>query len=261
LRVGEPVLGTFVKSPDASVAEIVARSGFDFLIADLEHSSLTLQDVEGIVRAGALCSVPVVARIPVDALHQAGRALDAGAVGLQLTGLVNRATAEHARRACSYPPAGTRSMSLSQRSALFGGMGASEHLTTSKCELVIIGQIESAATVAALPELLLETSAVDVWFLGSLDLSVSLGHPGSLDHPEVVEKLREAAHAVLRAGARLGAFAQNLGEALSWLDRGATMVAVSSDYALLAAQARDLVGAWRAREAPYKVPSPARKGR
>jgi 4-hydroxy-2-oxoheptanedioate aldolase len=245
VRAGDPVLGTFVKSSDPSVAEILAGAGFDFLVVDLEHSTLGMGDLESIVRAAALHSVAVLARVPADGLHQAGRALDAGAVGIQVSGVVDGATAAHALSVCSYPPAGNRSMSLSHRGAEFGQVGAAEHLASAERELVVVGQVESVVGTEALPLLLAQDLKVDVWFLGSLDLSVSLGHAGSLTHPDVVESLCNAADAILRAGARLGVFAQDPAEAEMWLERGATMVTLSSDYALLAGRARTLVEAWR----------------
>jgi 2-keto-3-deoxy-L-rhamnonate aldolase RhmA len=242
------MLGTFVKSGDPTVTEILASSGFDFLIADLEHSSLAMRDVENIVRAAALHSVPVLVRIPPDGLHQAGRALDAGAVGIQISDLVDRTTAQRARSVCSYPPAGARSMSLSQRGAQFGQVQAPEHLATSERDLVLVGQVESVAGTEALP-LLLAESLVDLWFIGSLDLSVSLGHAGSTNHPTVADTLHDIAATILAAGARLGVFAQDVGEARLWVQRGATMVAVTSDYALLATQARRLAREWHEPEA------------
>src|SRR5579872_4307580 len=51
LRDGERLLGTFVKSRDPLISETLATAGYDFLVADLEHSSLSAGEVEGIVRA------------------------------------------------------------------------------------------------------------------------------------------------------------------------------------------------------------------
>jgi len=45
------LVGTFVKSRDPSTTEALAAGGLDFAIADLEHSSLQVADVEAIAKA------------------------------------------------------------------------------------------------------------------------------------------------------------------------------------------------------------------
>ncbi|HZC26942.1 MAG TPA: aldolase/citrate lyase family protein, partial [Actinopolymorphaceae bacterium] len=51
IRDGERLIGTFLKARDPAVAETVAVAGYDFVVADLEHSPLSVSDVEGITRA------------------------------------------------------------------------------------------------------------------------------------------------------------------------------------------------------------------
>jgi 4-hydroxy-2-oxoheptanedioate aldolase len=253
LRSGDHLLGTFVKSSDPAMAEILAMAGFDYLIADLEHSSLSLDKVESIVRAAAIHDVPVIVRIPSESLHEAGRALDGGARGIQVSDLTDAATARRARRLCSYPPAGTRSMSLSNRAAGFGRVTAEEHLARSERDLVLVGQVESVAGTAALPRMLADDLQVDVWFLGSLDLSMSLGHPGSTTDGKVAAVLVNAAEAIHAANALFGVFVPTVDEAQRWIARGASMVAISSDYGLLSSTALGQVREWRAFETELRA--------
>jgi len=239
LAAGEALVGTFVKSHDANVAEVLAGTGLDFLLADLDHSSLALRDLEGIVRAAALHSVPVVARLGRSDLELAGRVLDAGAAGIQVAEVDSAETIRAARELASYPPAGRRSLSLSTRAARFGREPAGDYLERAGREVAVIGQIESVDGIEALPSLV-ETGAGDAWFVGVLDLSASVGLAGRFDHPDVRAALDRAAATIVGAGARLGVFAANAEDARSWRERGATMIAVSSDYSLLAGAACDL---------------------
>ncbi|MES1265090.1 MAG: aldolase/citrate lyase family protein, partial [Variovorax sp.] len=142
-------------------------------------------------------------------------------------------------------PAGDRSLSLAIRSAGFGGTSAAEHLERAGRELLLIGQIESAEGVAALPDLLARFPRIDLWFLGSLDLSVSLGHPGQTSEGPVLEALQNTGRTIRAAGAFLGVYAKDVDEAQVWIGEGATMIAVGSDYAMLASQARAVAQAWR----------------
>jgi 2-keto-3-deoxy-L-rhamnonate aldolase RhmA len=245
IRRRERLLGTFVKSPDGSVAEILACAGFDYLIADLDHSALGLRELEGIVRAAAVWSVPVIVRLTPDGLHEAGRVLDAGAAGVQISDVVRAETLETANRFCSYPPAGRRSLALSHRAARFGRTPADEHLEQAARELVVVGQVETAAGFDALPGLLAAEPLVDAWFLGPLDLSASMGLPGRVDDAAVLSRLEDGADSLRSAGAPFGIFSRDVAEGRRWTSRGATMVAVGSDYALLSAQAAEIARAWQ----------------
>ena len=243
LERGETVLGTFVKSPDPAVAEILAGAGFDLLVADLEHSSLTIADVAAIARAAEPFEVAVMARIPPAEIGQAGRLLETGAIGLQVTDVVDTQTLADLRRATRFPPEGRRSLALTQRDAGFGRLGAAAYLDQSRARLVTVAQIESRAGVAALPALLASPDQPDAWFLGPFDLSSDLGHPGELEHPEVQEVFGEILGALSAAGGRIGVFARDADDAAAWRARGASFLLLSSDVTLLAGAARSTLAA------------------
>jgi 2-keto-3-deoxy-L-rhamnonate aldolase RhmA len=236
LRGGEPLTGTFVKSRDPSVAEALAVAGYDFVVADLEHSSLAVADVEGIVRACGAWGVPVLARVPPPALGQAGALLDAGVTGIQVSDVSSAAAAEAARDAVRYPPIGARSLSLSTRAARFGLSGAAAHIAASEAQTVLVGQIESAGGTAALGAII-ASGVFDALFLGATDLSVALGHPGETRHPVVAEALSEAGKSIIGSGTALGVFCGDAAAAASWAAQGASLLAISSDLTMLATAA------------------------
>jgi 4-hydroxy-2-oxoheptanedioate aldolase len=246
LERGEPVLGTFVKSSDPAVAEILALAGFDLLVADLEHSSLTTADVAAIARAAEGSEVPVLARIGAHGLSEAGRLLETGAIGVQVTDVVEVATLTELWQATRFPPEGRRSLALTQRDAGFGRIGAAQYLREAGERLLTVAQIESRAGVAALAQLLASPHQPDVWFIGPLDLSSELGHPGELEHPDVAAAFAEILEQLSRHGARIGVFARDGADAAAWHARGAQFVLLSSDVALLASAARSAVADARA---------------
>lgn len=228
--------GTFVKSRDPSVAEALAVAGYDFVIADLEHSSLAVADVEGIARACSACGVPVLARVAPSALGLAGALLDAGVTGIQVSDVTSDSVAGAARAAARYPPAGARSLSLSTRAGRFGLSAAAAHIAASESRTVLVGQIESAAGIGALTAII-AAGVFDALFLGATDLSVALGHPGETGHPAVARALAEAAAAITGSGTALGVFCGDAAAAVSWAARGASLLAVSSDLTMLATAA------------------------
>jgi 4-hydroxy-2-oxoheptanedioate aldolase len=245
LHSGDEILGTFIKSSDPAVAELLAGSGFDFLVADLEHSGLSLRDVEGIARAADVRSVPVLARISAAEISTAGRLLDAGVVGIQVTDVTSTATLNATRQATTFAPGGHRSLSLAHRAARFGQISVEQYLREAQERLVTVCQIESRAGVAALPELLDALDAADLWFLGPFDLSNDLGHPGNQDHPDVQALLDQSIGQIRQSGARVGIYARDGDDAARWLERGAQMIVLGSDVSLLQAAARDAIRTMR----------------
>lgn len=214
------------------------------LVADFEHSALELRDLHEIARVGALHGAATLARIPPEALGQAGRILESGIDGIQLAGVEEPAQLDELARAVRFRPDGVRGCATSHRAAGFGRVRPAAYVAQQ--DVVLVAQVESAAAIAVLPRLLAARPAPDVWFIGPVDLSVDLGHPGELDHPVVREAVDAAAGAIAAAGARLGIFAGGEADAAAWRARGAALVLAGSDLTLLAQRADALVGGWRA---------------
>jgi len=238
------LIGTFVKSRDPTTTEAIAVAGYDFVIADLEHSSLALADVENIVRACDRHDVPVVARIERAMTERVGALLDVGVSGIQVSDVTGPDTASAVEAAAHYPPRGARSLSLATRAAGFGTIPVRDHLADAAGRTVLVGQIESADGLTGLPATL-DSAVFDVLFLGSTDLSIGLGHPGAPLHPTVHTELDAAAERILASGAALGIFCATMREARWWAQRGATFVAVSSDLSMLAEVAVSIARQWR----------------
>jgi 4-hydroxy-2-oxoheptanedioate aldolase len=245
LEGGGTLIGTFVKSSDPAIAELLAIAGYDLLVADVEHSSLALREVEAIARAAEPHGVPVLARIAPREVASAGRFLDAGVIGVQVTDVTDVETLSELRHATRFPPAGHRSLALSHRAAGFGAISPAEFLERADAELLTVAQIESRAGVAALGDLLAFPSNPDVWFIGPFDLSSDLGHPGAVSHPEVTRAIDDVLDAVHRRGARSGIFARDAEDARRWIERGVRFILLGSDLTLLATAARGTLTAVR----------------
>ncbi|MCL2584356.1 MAG: aldolase/citrate lyase family protein [Streptosporangiales bacterium] len=244
LRNGERLIGTFCKSRDPSAAETLAVSGYDLIVADLEHSPLSVSDVEGIVRACDCHDVPVIARIPVSSLGLSGALLDTGVTGLQVSDVASAATAKAVRAAAHYPPDGARSLSTATRAARFGTVPAAAHVAAARAGTVLIGQVESPQGLDAVGQVI-KSEVFDALFIGPSDLSATLGHPGEMDHPSVRDAVARAADGVLSAGVPLGMFCPTAESARDWARRGMTLLVISTDLSMLGAAARSAVSVFR----------------
>ena len=96
------MIGAFVQTPKRAIAQVLAGSGIDLLIADGEHAPLSPADIEEIIVGGDLAGVPVLARVPFSPAA-VQHALDSGAAGV-LVPLVESAEAAAAAVAAARFP-------------------------------------------------------------------------------------------------------------------------------------------------------------
>jgi 4-hydroxy-2-oxoheptanedioate aldolase len=223
LREGQAVFGCFVRYPDPTLVDIVSLFGWDFLIFDGEHGTLEPRECENLVRAAELHDVTAIVRVPVNQPHVILRLMDTGAQGCQVPWVQDAADAERAVQSVKYGPRGTRGLA-GVRAAEYGQRGSlGEYVRTANDETLVIVHVETAHAVERVDEIA-ATDGVDVVFLGPTDLSHSLGVPGEIGHPLVVEHLERAAAATLGAGKVVGVTVPTAEAAVAWLERGARYV-------------------------------------
>ncbi|HKZ18930.1 MAG TPA: aldolase/citrate lyase family protein [Acidimicrobiia bacterium] len=231
LDAGEVVLGTFIRYHDPSFTEYVALQGWDFLVFDGEHGTLEPHQVENLVRAAELRGVTPVVRVPTNQPHLILRYLDTGAHGVHVPWVNTPAEVDTAVRSVKYHPRGIRGLAGSRAGDWGITEPMSEYTARSNRETLVVIHIETQEAVDAVADYL-AVDGVDVIFLGPTDLSQSLGVPGELDHPQVVEALEQVADVVVPSEKALGVFAGDLASARRWIERGARYVATDSDRLL-----------------------------
>jgi len=195
LRSGDFLLGTWITLTDAVAAELLAGSGFDFLIADGEHGPLATDHLMTILMATRAAGVPVLARVganePVRIMH----ALDVGASGVVVPQIRSVADVERAVAWCRYPPVGLRG--IAPRRASDYGRYTAEYLAAANELVTCCIQIETREAYEDL-DAILSVPGVDALLIGPNDFSAALGHTGDLMHPVVEEAI---AHVLARAEA------------------------------------------------------------
>ncbi|WP_414902118.1 HpcH/HpaI aldolase family protein [Sphingomonas flavalba] len=236
LDAGEPVFGTFVKIAAPAVVELAALGGFDFVIVDREHGCFTDDQVENMIRAAEAAGIGTIVRTP-DALEPAIlHALDSGATGVQLPALRGAAQAAAAARFARHFPDGERGLARANRSADYGAMPLTDYFAQSRRILVSV-HVENREMVDDI-DALCAVPGVDILFLGTADLSQSLGVPGEQDHPSVRAAVDRVIAAAAAAGRHVGAVAGSADEASALAERGVTYIVWQSDIAMLRAAMR-----------------------
>lgn len=179
-------IGSWITIPHPAVAEIMAKAGFDWLVLDMEHSSIGISLAEEMIRVVQLCDLPVLVRVGENNATIIKRVMDCGASGVVVP-MVN--TVQDARRAVDavkYPPVGRRGVGLARAQGY--GTLFKEYCRWVAEESRVIVQIEHIQAVENLDEIL-SVEHIDGCIIGPYDLSASLGIPGQFDHPDMLDAL------------------------------------------------------------------------
>ncbi len=188
----EQTYGGWIALGHPIIPEILAPAGFDWLVVDMEHSSIELPDLLPLViNIEANGMVPLV-RVGENDPNLIKRIMDIGAYGVIVANVCSGQEAQAAVNAVKYPPVGTRGVGL-YRAQSFGKTFES-YLQWVQDESVVIIQIEHIDAVNNIDEIF-STPGLDGYMIGPYDLSGSLGKPGQFQDPEVeaaIQAVREA---------------------------------------------------------------------
>lgn len=232
LRAHQPQIGTFVKLADPTAIEALGLAGLDFAIIDTEHAPCDQMLLLDIVRAADGVGLPTIVRVPEGTESHILKALDIGASGVQIPGLSTVEEAEAAVRYSKYAPQGVRGLSFSQRAAGYGTLDKNEYMAQSNAGLINVVHIENKA-MAAQAERLCDIEGIDVLFIGPMDISQSLGHPGQPAHPDVAAVVDEVIAVCNAKGKPFGIFVGTAEAARKYIAKGASYIAVASDISFM----------------------------
>ena len=231
-------IGTWLSLPNESVAEIFANAGYEWVVIDLEHSTININQAEQLIRVIDLAGSKPFVRLSGHSSLQIKRVLDAGAKGILAPMVESKTQIEDIIASCNYPPKGNRGMGLA-RAQGYGEVNAkSEYISTSSKHIEIYAQIESVAGIANLDSIFAQ--GIDGYFIGPYDLSASLGNPGIFDSDEFInaeeEILKASKQYQVKAGYHL--VEPNPEQIPLLLTKGYDMIAFSVDIRMLDLSAR-----------------------
>jgi 2-keto-3-deoxy-L-rhamnonate aldolase RhmA len=197
----ETTIGSWITIGSTVVAEIMARSGFDWLVVDMEHSAITLDVAQELIRVIDLCGVPPLVRVGHNQPNLIKRVMDAGAHGVIVPMVNTREGAEQAVRSVKYPPLGFRGVGLARAQKY--GLDFEGYRNWNQDNSIVIVQVEHIQAVRNL-DAILSVPGVDGFIVGPYDLSGSLGIPGQFDHPDLLKALDSIRTTAAQIGALSG---------------------------------------------------------
>jgi len=237
-----PLVGGWVCTGSPLVAEIMAGSGLDWLLVDMEHGPNTLDTVLAQLQAIDGSGATPVVRVPIGDTVTIKQVLDLGAQNILVPMVSSADEARAVVAATRYPPRGGRGVgSALARSARWNRV--EDYLQNADEHVSVFVQIETSDGVDAAAEIA-TVEGIDGVFVGPSDLAASLGLLGQQTHPDVTAAVRRAFSAVRAAGTPVGVNAFDPSVAESYLDAGASFVLVGADVALLARGSEGLAARW-----------------
>ncbi len=226
LSQGRRQLGIWSTFCSPLAAEILGKSGFDWILFDSEHSPVEIAGLLPLLQAAGGGPASCVVRPAWNDPVLIKRVLDIGAQTLLLPFVQSAEEADRAVRSCRYPPAGWRGVSGTTRANDFGR--TSDYLKTAADEICVLVQVETGEALGQL-ERISAVPGVDGVFIGPADLSASMGHLGNPGHAEVQSAIKAAVGPIRAAGKAAGILATSVPDARRYLEWGYQFVACNVD--------------------------------
>jgi len=230
LREGRQLVGLWSSLSSAAATEILADSGFDWILIDTEHAANEPPMVADQLRAASLGTASPVVRPAWNDPVLFKRLLDLGSQTLLVPYIQSAEEAARAVAATRYPPRGNRGVASVHRANRYGRVP--DYFSRADNEICLLAQLETRTAVDALEEIA-AVDGVDGVFVGPSDLAASLGHAGNNAHPDVRRMIEDACGRARAVGTPIGILAPVESDARAYLDMGFAFVAVGSDIVVL----------------------------
>ncbi|MBO9398136.1 HpcH/HpaI aldolase/citrate lyase family protein [Shimia sp. R9_2] len=235
IRAGNAQIGIWLSMANAQATEIVAHSGYDWALIDMEHSPNELSTVMDQLRVLEGFETTALVRPDWNDPVKVKRLLDMGAPGLLFPMVNTVEEAEAAVAATRYPPRGVRGVGGTTRATAYGR--DKSYFAEVESQTAVLVQVETLEALDNI-EAIAAVDGVDGIFFGPADIAADMGHLGQPMHDQVWAKILPAAMRLIGKKIPVGTVISDMAFARRLLGAGFTFVACGSDTGLLA-QAAD----------------------
>jgi 2-dehydro-3-deoxyglucarate aldolase len=188
LKNNELTVGSWIMMGDTMSVEVMALAGFEWLVIDIEHTSIDLETTKNLITTIQASGIKALVRVSKNEEVIIKRILDMGADGLIIPMVCSKEDAIQAINYAKYPPVGKRGVGLYRASKYGTDFEAYKKWVDE--ELVIIAQIEHIDAVNNIDEIL-QVEGIDGTIIGPYDLSGSLGYPGDFERDDVKDAVQK----------------------------------------------------------------------
>lgn len=243
IKAGQQQIGLWCSLSSHISVEILAGSGFDWLLIDTEHAPNELPMVYSQLQAAAGGTAHPIVRPQWNDPVIIKRFLDAGVQTFLIPYVQTEEEARQAVAATRYPPRGQRGFASASRASRFGRV--KDYYSRCEEEMCVLVQIETRLGLENL-EAIARVDGVDGVFIGPGDLSAALGHLGNPAHPEMQAVIEDAIGRIRACGNLPGILTGDEALARRYIELGCLFTAVGADVALLARGSEQLATRFKA---------------
>ncbi len=240
LKEGKVVYGTFVKSTDPAVIEILGHIGFDFAIIDNEHIGMSKQTLTALIRAAQLAGIEPIVRVRSKDTQEILQTLDAGAQGIQVPNVDTLDDMRGVSDAVYFAPKGKRGFATTSRAAQYGLTNIDSYVKEVEDQVMIITHCETVESVKTL-EQQISLHAHDAFFIGPMDMSQSVGVIGHPEDPKVEKVITEAIETCRKHKVPFGTVVGSKEALQKYIDLGMQYAVLKSDFGFLADGAKRML--------------------
>jgi 4-hydroxy-2-oxoheptanedioate aldolase len=243
LKQGRPSVGTWLTLPSPTIAQLMAKTGFEWLTVEIEHTPITFETAAQSFAIIAASGCVPLARVPFNTVENIKRVLDTGAWGVVVPMVNTRAEAEAVVRAARYRPIGERSIGGQLHATNFDTDAANYYARANE-EILVIVMAEHVQGIENI-ESILKVPGIDAVFVGPNDLHASMGLPPSFDsdHPQFNEALKRVLASAKANGIAAGIHVVDATQAQRRINEGWQFIAVGSEAGFMLSKASEFTKA------------------
>ena len=229
------MIGTFIKTPNYQIVEIVTSCNLSFVALDAEHAPFSKSDLDTCILAARANDTPVIVRVPTSNEEDVLSVLDMGANGVLFPHINCKQDAITAINVSKYKSEdfelGRRGFSNSSRSGNYGSFTIDKMIEASNKNVSVLCQIEEIQAVDNIDEIT-EVRGIDCLFIGRADLAVSMGC-NSISDSSVESAIDIVVKSAKRNGIPLGMYLPDKNDLEKWISKGFSLFIVGSDQSYL----------------------------
>lgn len=232
LLSGQIVIGTWSIMPAVVVTDIIAGTGMDFIIIDAEHGPINFETAQNMVIACESRNVSPVMRIGGIIEADILKALDIGVHCVQIPNITSKDDIKKLINMVKYPPLGNRGFSPFTRAGNYSSENSGELIKAANDNVLLAVHIEGREAIDNIEEIL-EINELDILFIGLFDISKSLGIPGEVNNPKVLEILEKTTQKINNTGKYPGTIVNSIDQLQRFLNYGLKYITYSVDCEML----------------------------
>lgn len=195
LKKGKFVLGTWCEIPSSELVNVLGKAGLDFVILDMEHGPMSFTDCSRMVLAAEVEGCSSLIRVSRNDESDILRVLETAPQGVVVPHIETLEDREMAIKHIKFWPAGSRSLNPYTRA---GGYRVVPDFTKSQNKNLLTCLIIEGESGIANIETIIDSPDVDIVYVGTYDISLSLGVPGDTKNPKVLRTLEKLIEVILR---------------------------------------------------------------